>query len=169
MLRSCAGATHSITTNAMKSSQIVISEAEPSDLSEILSLLNAVDLPSDGVDEYLNSFLVARDGEGRLAGCIGMERHGDLGLLRSAAVTPDLQRSGLGTRLVEAVLQVATRQGLSEALLLTNTAKDFFAKKFCFGETNRDDYNERLAGSPEWRLPRCSTAVLMKVDIHPPA
>ena len=92
---------------------------------------------------------------GRLVGCAGMERHGRLGLLRSAAVVPEFQRSGLGTKLTEAILQDAAQQGLSEMLLLTTTARDFFEKKFGFEVAGREDYDERLAQSPEWRLPRC--------------
>jgi N-acetylglutamate synthase-like GNAT family acetyltransferase len=153
----------------MESPQVTISRAEHSALEEILSLLNAVDLPHDGVAEHLDGFLIARDDTGGLVGCVGMERHGRLGLLRSAAVMPEFQRSGLGTELTEAILQDAARQGLSEALLLTTTARDFFEKKFGFAVAVREDYDERLAQSPEWRLPRCSSAVLMKVDIQPAA
>jgi N-acetylglutamate synthase-like GNAT family acetyltransferase len=153
----------------MKSPQVIITRAEDSALVEILSLLDTVDLPPDGVAEYLDGFLVARDDTGRLVGCAGMERHGKLGLLRSVSVTPELQRSGLGIRLTEAILQLASRQGVSEALLLTTTARDFFEKKFGFAVAVREDYDERLAQSPEWRLPRCSSAVLMRVDIQPGA
>jgi hypothetical protein len=58
---------------------------------------------------------------------------------------------------------------VSEALLLTTTARDFFEKKFGFAVTVREDYDERLAQSPEWQLPRCSSAILMKIDIQPEA
>jgi N-acetylglutamate synthase-like GNAT family acetyltransferase len=153
----------------MEMPQVKISRAEPAALEEILSLLDDVDLPHDGVAEHLDEFLVARDGTGRMVGCVGMERHGRLGLLRSVAVTPEFQRSGLGTQLTEAILQVASSQGLSEALLLTTTARDFFEKKFGFAVAVRENYDELLAQSPEWRLPRCSSAVLMKVDIQPAA
>jgi amino-acid N-acetyltransferase len=151
----------------MESRRVIILKAEPAGLEEILSLLNTVNLPHDGVADHLDGFLVARDDAGRLVGCIGMERHDNLGLLRSAAVAPELQQSGLGTRLTEAILQDAARQGLSEVLLLTATARDFFAKKFGFAVTGRDAYDKRLAQSPEWRLPCCSSAVLMKIDIYP--
>src|SRR5262245_34623608 len=114
----------------MDSPQVMISRAESSDLDEILSLLNTVDLPPDGVAEYLDGFLVARDDTGQLVGCAGMEQHGRLGMLRSVAVMPELQRSGFGTRLTEDILQLASEQGLSEALPLKTTARDFFEKKF---------------------------------------
>ena len=146
-----------------------ISRADQDALREILSLLEAVDLPRDGVAEHLDSFMIARNGQGRLAGCIGMERHGRLGLLRSAAVTPEFQRSGLGTRLTRTILQDASQQELSEVLLLTTTAREFFEKRFGFRVVDRAGYNEQLASSSEWRLPRCSSAVLMKVEIGPPA
>jgi N-acetylglutamate synthase-like GNAT family acetyltransferase len=151
----------------VKSREAMISRAESSDLGEILALLNSVDLPDDGVADHLAGFLIAREKSGRLVGCIGIEHYGELGLLRSAAVTPEFQRSGLGTRLTEAILHRAAQQGLGELLLLTTTARDFFEKKFGFAVTSRDDYNERLAGSPEWELPRCTSAVLMRVAIHP--
>lgn len=146
----------------MESPQIIISKAESSALQDILSLLKIVDLPHDGVAEHLYGFFIARDAQARIVGCIGMERHGSLGLLRSAAVSPEFQRLGLGTRLTEAILQDAASQGLSEVLLLTTTARDFFAKKFGFVVAPRDEYDEHLMHSPEWRLPRCSSAVLMK-------
>jgi amino-acid N-acetyltransferase len=151
----------------MESLQIMISRADSSTLEEILSLLNTVDLPPDGVAEYIDGFLIARDETGSLVGCAGMEQHGELGLLRSVAVTPELQRSGLGTRLTEAILQYATQQGISEVLLLTTTARDFFEQKFGFAVAVRKDHDDRLKQSPEWRLPRCSSAVLMKVNIQP--
>jgi hypothetical protein len=58
---------------------------------------------------------------------------------------------------------------LNEVLLLKSTARDFFERRFGFVVANREDYDDRLANLPEWRLPRCFSAVLMKVDIHPPA
>lgn len=67
-----------------------IKPATGADLDDILALLTAVDLPHEGVEEYLAGFLVARDAEGRLQGAIGLERHGEVGLLRSAAVSQDL-------------------------------------------------------------------------------
>jgi hypothetical protein len=58
----------------MESPQVMISKPEDSALGEILSLLDTVDLPPDGVAEYLDGFLVARDDTGRLVGCAGMDR-----------------------------------------------------------------------------------------------
>lgn len=145
-----------------------ISGATREDLEEILSLLDAVGLPREGVAEHLEGFLVARDGGGRLAGCIGVERHGGVGLLRSAAVSPERQHSGLGSRLTSALLERVAAEGLEEVVLLTETARDFFARKFAFEETSRDVYEETFARSTEWHLPRCSTAAPLRLRLKRP-
>jgi N-acetylglutamate synthase-like GNAT family acetyltransferase len=113
----------------------------------------------------LGGFLVARDGEGRLTGMIGLERHGSVALLRSAAVAPSLQRSGLGSCLTSALLRSAEGNGVEKVVLLTTEARDFFARRFGFVEADRAEFDAQLSGSPEWRLPRCSTAVCMAMDV----
>jgi N-acetylglutamate synthase-like GNAT family acetyltransferase len=110
----------------------------------------------------VGGFLVARDNSGRLVGSAGLERHGNIGLLRSVAVAPDLQKSGLGSRLVSAVISEGKKSGVKEIVLLTTTARDFFAGRFGFSETGRENYDETLRDSPEWTLPRCSSAVVMR-------
>lgn len=60
----------------MTCESVNISPASRADLSDILALLKAVNLPHEGVEEHLGGFLVARDFEGRLAGTVGIERHG---------------------------------------------------------------------------------------------
>ena len=145
-----------------------ISRAARTDLPELLALLAAVDLPHEGVEEYLDGFMVARDAEGRLIGGIGLERHGGVGLLRSAAVAPDAQGSGLGLRLTSALLEAVRSDGVEEVVLLTATAEQFFGRKFGFEVAGRDAYAEALARSPEWNLPRCSSAVIMRLRLGRP-
>jgi amino-acid N-acetyltransferase len=145
----------------MSDDVITISPAAAADLGELLALLAAVNLPPDGVAEHLAGFLVARSASGRLIGSVGLERYGDVGLLRSAAVAPDLQRAGLGARLVAALLARARADGVQEITLLTTTARDFFARRLGFTEADRAAYEPQLAASPEWRLPRCASASFM--------
>ena len=140
-----------------------IEQAQFSDQAAILSLLTLVNLPPDGVSEYLGGFLVARDESGNIVGCAGLELHGTTGLLRSVAVAPELQKSGLGSRLVAAVISEARSCKLHEIILLTTTARNFFARQFQFAETARESYDETLKDSPEWALPRCSSAIIMKL------
>ena len=142
-----------------------IRKATPADLAGILALLRGSSLPPDGVAEHLSEFHVVRDSIDRLVACAGVERYGAIGLLRSVAVSAELQRSGLGSRLVRRVLEEAGRAGMDEVVLLTTTARDFFARRFNFKETTRDPYAEQLALSAEWQLPRCSSAVVMSLRL----
>ncbi|HET9714368.1 MAG TPA: GNAT family N-acetyltransferase, partial [Pyrinomonadaceae bacterium] len=140
--------------------------ASPADLRDILELLSQVELPHDGVAENLGAFLVARDESSRLIATIGLERHGNTALLRSAAVAPEYQGCGIGSRLTEQVLERATKNGLERVVLLTTTASEFFARRFGFCETSRTVFDTELAGSSEWNLPRCSSAVCMSLELR---
>jgi N-acetylglutamate synthase-like GNAT family acetyltransferase len=144
---------------------VTISKASVADLDDLLALLTAVNLPHEGVSEHINNFLVARNADGRLIGCIGLERYDRLALLRSVAVSADSQQTGIGLKLTAELLTNAARAGIKEVVLLTTTARDFFSRHFGFVEANREDYNERLATSPEWLLPRCSSAAFMRLQL----
>jgi N-acetylglutamate synthase-like GNAT family acetyltransferase len=144
---------------------VQIFDASPSDSGEILTLLSAFDLPHEGVVEHLCGFIIARDAGGRLVGTVGLERHGQVGLLRSAAVASDLQHSGIGSCLITALLERAAKCGVEKVVLLTSTARDFFSQRFGFSEVSRTEYAAQLSASPEWKLPRCSSAVCMSLDL----
>src|SRR5688572_3906396 len=148
------------------SETIAVTDASADDLTDILDLLTQVHLPHDGVAENIETFFVARDESSRLVATIGMERHGNTALLRSAAVTPEYQRSGIGSRLTQHLLQHATNAGVERVVLLTTTASDFFARHFGFCETERAVFDKELAESAEWNLPRCSSAVCMSLKLR---
>lgn len=150
----------------MNCENITITGASARDLSEILELLARVQLPPEGVAENINGFLVARDEASRLIATIGLERQGKTALLRSAAVAPDYQGCGIGSRLTKRLLEQATSDGVERVVLLTSTASEFFARRFGFCETSRAAFDEELAGSSEWNLPRCSSAVCMSLDLQ---
>jgi len=149
----------------MSCANIIIADASSEDLSEILELLSKVQLPHDGVAENVGAFLVARDESSRLVATIGMERHGDTALLRSAAVAPEVQGCGVGSELTQRLLQRATAEGVERVVLLTSTASEFFARRFGFCETSRAVFDNEMAESSEWNLPRCSSAVCMSLEL----
>ncbi|HKE03763.1 MAG TPA: GNAT family N-acetyltransferase [Blastocatellia bacterium] len=109
----------------------VISRAGAQDLDAVLSLLAEVNLPPEGVAEHFGRFLVARE-SGKIIGCVGEERYGNISLLRSLAVSPGAQRGGVGRALTEQLLDEAGSLGVREIVLLTTTAADFFARHFGF-------------------------------------
>jgi N-acetylglutamate synthase-like GNAT family acetyltransferase len=143
---------------------VVIDRAEAGELGAVLALLAEVDLPAEGVAEHFGQFFVARE-DGSVVGCGGQERYGNVSLLRSLAVSPGLRRSGLGKALTKRLLDEARSLGVREIVLLTTTAADFFARNFGFTEVERNQFNEAFADSPEWGLPRCSSAVCMRLPL----
>jgi amino-acid N-acetyltransferase len=150
----------------MNCENITITDASRDDLRDVLDLLSLVQLPHDGVAENVAGFLVARDESSRLVATIGLERHGVTGLLRSAAVAPEYQGCGIGSRLTENLLERATKNGVERVVLLTSTASEFFAQRFGFCETSRTVFDNALAASSEWNLPRCSSAVCMSLNLR---
>lgn len=148
---------------------VAVEKVAPECIGEVLEILSRAGLPHDGVEEHLSGFLIARNGSGQILGCVGLERHGDLGLLRSAAVLPEYRGQWVGSKLVREILKRAAAEGITEVALLTTTAGDYFQKKFGFKEAKRSHYEKRLANSTEWSLPRCSSAAFMTLKLKPDA
>lgn len=105
---------------------ITIDRASPADLSAMVGLLEAYGLPPQGLSDHLGAAFVARTSDGGVVGCAALERYADGALLRSVAVSPALRGSGLGRRLTEAALDLATTEQVARVYLLTTTAADFF-------------------------------------------
>jgi amino-acid N-acetyltransferase len=97
-----------------------------SSLAGLAALLRAAGLPADDLAERdPTTFLISGPAAAPLGG-IGLEACGDAGLLRSLVVAPSALGSGLGRRLVEALVAEAVRRRLGRLYLLTETAEVFF-------------------------------------------
>ncbi len=98
--------------------------------STILSLLTSVGLPTSDLDDNDFSLFYAGydDQNVNPSGVIGMEVHGNDGLLRSLAVSPSVQGKGYGGALVSYLEHQAKSKGLERLYLLTTTAVCFFEK-----------------------------------------
>jgi amino-acid N-acetyltransferase len=140
-----------------------IRQAEPRELPDVLGLLKECGLPPDGVEENLDSFLVARESQ-TLLGTVGLECYGDAGLLRSLAVVPGRRGRRLGARLVEAVLGRAKENGIRTIYLLTDTATNFFPR-FGFERIPREELDPRLGASQELQGACPETAVAMRLGL----
>lgn len=102
--------------------------ALPTEHAAVRELLTASELPVQDLDTAAVAFLVADD-NGALAGVVGVQAFGAVGLLRSLAVRPEYRRTGIGDRLVAAAEHDAQARGLHRLVLLTQTAADFFSKR----------------------------------------
>jgi amino-acid N-acetyltransferase len=101
--------------------------AKSGDLKAVLDLLRGHALDLSGVRETLEDFLVAEEG-GVLVGSIGLEVHAPYALLRSAAILPGRAGGGIGSTLVDRIVDHARRRQLSELYLFTTGAAGFFER-----------------------------------------
>lgn len=142
---------------------IIIEPISANDHAAVSSLLEDAELPTAGVFEHVESFLVARDHE-TLVGCIGLEVYGDVALLRSLAVTSSTRSAGVGRRLVEGLIDRARSSGVRVLYLLTTTAEEYFPR-FGFERIPREQVDERLQASEELRGACPDTAVSMRLAL----
>lgn len=97
----------------------VVEPASSRDRAAILELLAGAGLPIAGLDEHLSSALVVREGD-TLAGVAALECYADGALLRSVAVSPGAQGSGIGHLLTESIIEPCTAVGDSGPLPADN-------------------------------------------------
>src|SRR6188768_2569508 len=106
---------------------MIIGRANPGDLPEVHTLLQRSRLPLDGLDEHVETMIVARE-ESHVVVTAALELYADGALLRSVVVDPAVQGRRLGHKLTETALQMAQQHGVRAVFLLTTTAEAFFPK-----------------------------------------
>lgn len=132
------------------------------DLDPVRSLLTDAGLPAEDLTpSAMPEFVGIRVG-GNLAAIAGLERYGDVGLLRSVVVLHELQSNGLGKQLVTAIESRARTHDIQQLVLLTTTAEQFF-KRLGYLPTHRVDLADDIQRSPEFaRLCPASAVCLTK-------
>lgn len=145
---------------------MTVRAATRADLEAVEELLMASKLPTAGVREALDDFLVA-EVDGRIIGVAGMEYAGESGLLRSTAVSPQWRGYRVARRLVERLIADATSRGVRELYLLTTTAASYFPH-FGFVETTRQSVPMDLRQTVEFQGACPSTATVMHLQAPTP-
>jgi amino-acid N-acetyltransferase len=138
--------------------------ATTEDLPAVLELLEDCSLPTTGVEEHLKHFLLEFAKENLIA-CAGLEVHGEVGLLRSVAIVSSYRSQGLGSKLVQKILEHAREQKLSSLSLLTQTAPHYFPR-FGFQITPRTSLPESLHASAELRGACPDSAIAMTLNLE---
>jgi len=135
--------------------------ADSDNETEIKQILESCGLPTADLSaEKLVEFLILCDGEA-LAGVIGLERYGRVGLLRSLAVQPELRDQGRGGQLIQQIEKRAREQGVKELYLLTTTAEGFFARHG-YLRVPRESAPTEIRSTAEFRELCPDSAVLMR-------
>jgi N-acetylglutamate synthase-like GNAT family acetyltransferase/DNA-binding MarR family transcriptional regulator len=138
--------------------------AVESDWPDIERLLQKVALPIAGARANIDEFLVAARGN-KILGCAAIEVYGTIGLLRSVAVVPDLQRTGLGRKLTERLFERARSQGIRTLYLLTTTAASYF-ERLGFKLEARSNAPGALRASEEFRGACPDSARFLRLELR---
>jgi len=141
---------------------------EPSERSDVLALLAACGLPTDGLGDHWGTTWVAVDpvgpsAPGAVLGSVALEFHGNAALLRSLATREDQRSKGLGQALFRFAMARAADRGVEAVALLTTTAEPFFARRG-FETVSRDLLPESLRASAEFRgaCPASAAAMVLR-------
>jgi len=137
------------------------------DLAEIRRLLAEAKLPTSGVADNLETFVVVENGtdevaaiDGSLTGVGGLEIHGRFALLRSIAVAAEHRRKGIASMICARMEEEAGGRGIDRIYLLTETAESFFAGRG-YSAIARADAPVEIAATEEFTTLCPDSAVLM--------
>jgi len=135
----------------MSAAEFTFRPATAADLSAVADFLTACGLPAqDLTPEILTGFELAVAADGRLVGQIGLEAFGDIGLMRSLAVAPELRSHGIGEQLVMRREAEARRAGMTAVYLLTTTAADYFRRR-AYDDVPRETVPAAIAAHAQFR------------------
>jgi amino-acid N-acetyltransferase len=137
--------------------------AAPADLSDIDALLRGAGLPSSGVSEHLDTFVVFESG-GSIAGVGGLEMCGSEALLRSLAVAPAFRRRGIAASICDRLEAIAESRGVEQLYLLTETAERYFVKRG-YAVTARSEAPAAIASTEEFTLLCPQSAIMLRRSI----
>lgn len=102
-------------------------EAAADDWPGVERLLVEAALPTVGAREHLADFFVA-GADAQLIGCVGLEYHRDVGLVRSLAVSAAWRGRGVARRLMIRLLRESRERGVKRWVLITTTARPWFER-----------------------------------------
>ena len=139
---------------------VQIQAADQRDLAAVRELLRRHGLPLDGIDDHVQTMVVAREGSS-VVGAAALELYGDGALLRSVVVDAASQGHGLGQALIEATFGLARTRGVESLFLLTTTAERYFPR-FGFEPIARSDVPESVQASVEFQSACPASAVVMR-------
>ena len=147
---------------------VEIRPAAPADIGPIRQLLVDSRLPVERLDANVEFFVARQRGAGatQLAGCVGLERHGSSGLLRSLAVDAAQRGQGISRKLVEVLFERARDMGVTEIVILTTDAVDYF-RRMGFAVIPREEVTPAVRDSWQFAAQVCESAACLRLVLEP--
>ena len=133
----------------------------------IVKLWQASHLPVPTFSSVSRTWWLYEDASGQLGGVVGVEPYGQVALLRSLAVTPELRGQGIGNQLVWAALTYLKSKSLEAVYLLTESAQRYF-EGWNFIEISRDEVPKKLHETDEMMYACPKSATVMRLALYAP-
>jgi amino-acid N-acetyltransferase len=144
--------------------KIQLQRATEKHLHAIQKMLQENDLPTGDIPDIITELFLACRGT-KIIGIGGVERHGDVGLLRSIAIESSLRGKGYGTALCETLIAQAKDNGISNLFLLTMTAEAFFSR-LGFEKIQRIEAPQEMQDTTEFKTLCPVSSVCMKIKLE---
>lgn len=138
---------------------LILRTAGEADAKIIGDLLARSGLPTGDLITARPEFVLASSA-GQIVGIGALEHFGAAALLRSVAVEPQWRGTGVGRLLIGELERRARAAGVSELILLTLTAADFF-RRLGYGAKDRDRVPEAVLASAEFKSLCPASAICM--------
>lgn len=134
------------------------------ELDSLKVFLRSNNLPAEDVSLNNGLFLGYYNTQEVLVGSGGLEFYGNLALLRSLAVSPELRGQQVGKEIVGQLLEYAKQHGIHEVYLLTQTAS-FFFQKMGFKPVTRENVPDAIQKSSEFATvcPASADVLMLKL------
>jgi N-acetylglutamate synthase-like GNAT family acetyltransferase len=130
------------------------------DQAAVRELLIGSNLPVADLDTAPGLRFWVMENNGAVIGAIGLERHGDSGLLRSLVVAASQRSRGVGRELVATLEREAKAAGVAMLVLLTQSAEAFFTQRG-YAVIDRRYAPEELSETAEFRSLCPASAICM--------
>lgn len=143
---------------------VTVRSATSQNLDAVVDLLKKADLPVDDVPAVFGDCYGVAILNDSIVGAAGIERHGDVGLFRSAVVRADLRGKRIGEALTLNRIEWARAQGIRELYLLTMTAADYFPR-YGFDAISRSEVPEEMATTWEFTELCPDSATVMRLKL----
>jgi len=133
------------------------------DIESIKNLLKESRLLTNDLNRFITNFIVA-EVNNKIIGVGGFEKHDEIGLLRSFAVTPEYRGKKIGKRIYQIVENKIFSTGIEKIYLLTETAIIYF-KGLGFSIKERDSIPESIKQTRQFNELCPSSENIMYIEL----
>ena len=142
--------------------------AEPGDLDALDQMLSEQGLDVPDLADNMDDYIVLRGARG-LAGCIGVELHGQTALLKDLALRPERRGEGLSWLLAEAAVHAAARRGIKSLYMFGVPETLRTGRMLGFSVVEITDMDEQMKKSKTLSRAWYTKGTCLRLDLDSPA